>query len=119
MSQDRITDTSTSTPAPGGLQTPDISGALSAASTVSDKIRVVHGANEMYFSNLGGKTVGTIKKSLREVMNIPSDADAVIGQKTVGDDFVLENGMNLEFVKEAGVKGSAEFFVIFIVNTLQ
>jgi len=84
---------------------PDIESTLSRASNVTSKVRVVHGANEQYFDNLEGKTVGSVKKSLREVFNIPGDADALIAGKTVGDDFLLENGMNLEFVKEAGVKG--------------
>ena len=89
----------------GNYQAPDIEQTLSRAANVASKIRVVHGANEQYFDNLEGKTVGQVKKSLREVFNIPSDAEALIGNKSVGDDFVLEGGMNLEFFKEAGVKG--------------
>lgn len=88
-----------------GYQAPDIGDTLSRASSATNKVRVVHGANEQYFDSLEGKTVGTVKKSLREVFNIPSDADALVAGKQVGDDFILEGGMNLEFVKEAGVKG--------------
>ena len=68
-------------------------------------MRVVHGANEQYFDNLEGKTVGSVRKSLRDVFNIPGDASALIGGKEVGDDFILEGGQNLEFTKEAGIKG--------------
>jgi hypothetical protein len=110
MSQERMLDEGTQTPRPAmsdGIQAPDISGTLSAATTLVSKVRVVHGANEQYFDNLSGKTVGTVRKSLREVFNIPGDADALIGGKKVGDDFVLDGGMSLEFVKEAGVKGEA------------
>jgi hypothetical protein len=84
---------------------PDIDATLSRATNMMKKVRVVHGANEQYFDNLEGKTVGSVRKSLREVFNIPGDAEALIGGKNVGDDFILEGGQNLEFVKEAGVKG--------------
>ena len=84
---------------------PDIGESLQAAKSVTQKVRVVHGVNEQYFDNLEGKTVGSVKKSLREVFNIPGDAEALIEGKAVQDDFILEGGMNLEFVKEAGVKG--------------
>lgn len=106
MSQDRLTNTDTgSTPAQTAYSAPDIDATLSRATKAVSKVRVVHGANEQYFDNLEGKTVGMVRKSLREVFNIPGDAEALIGGKNVGDDFVLEGGQNLEFVKEAGVKG--------------
>lgn len=84
---------------------PDFETTLSRAAAVTQKVRVVHGANEGYYE-LEGKTVGSVKKSLREVFNIPGDASALIEGKEVGDDFILEGGMNLEFSKEAGVKGT-------------
>lgn len=106
MSQERM-DGSTTGPAKpsAAYQAPDIDTTLSKATSAMKKIRVVHGANEQYFDNLEGKTVGTVRKSLREVFNIPGDAEALIAGKSVGDDFILEGGQNLEFVKEAGVKG--------------
>lgn len=106
MPQDRM-EAAGSTPRMGGglSQLPDIETTLSRATSVTNKIRVVHGANEQYFDTLEGKTVGNVKKSLREVFNIPGDAEALISGKQVGDDFILEPGMSLEFVKEAGVKG--------------
>lgn len=89
----------------GAYQAPNIDATLSRATQATQKIRVVHGANQDYF-DLEGKTVGAVRKSLREVFNIPGDAEALIMGKAVGDDFVLEGGQSLEFVKEAGVKGS-------------
>jgi hypothetical protein len=86
-------------------QAPDIDATLNRAKGTLSKVRVVNGANEQYFDNLEGKNVGSVRKSLREVFNIPGDASALIGGKEVGDDFILEGGMNLEFIKEAGVKG--------------
>jgi hypothetical protein len=106
MSQERMSNTDTgAAKAATTYQPPSIEATLSRATKVASKVRVVHGANEQYFDNLEGKTVGMVRKSLREVFNIPGDADALISGKAVGDDFVLEGGMNLEFVKEAGVKG--------------
>lgn len=69
-----------------------------------EKVRVIHGANQDYF-DIQGKTVGSVKKSLKEVFNIPSEAQAIVAGSTVDNDFVLKAGDSLEFIKEAGVKG--------------
>lgn len=108
MGQERMDAGSANQKAPASTDyhAPDIESTVSRAKSTLSKIRVVHGANEQYFDNLEGKTVGSVRKSLREVFNIPGDADALVGGKEVGDDFVLDGGMNLEFLKEAGVKGS-------------
>lgn len=82
----------------------DISSVTSSAGKVLEKVRVVHGANEGYFE-LAGKNVGQVKKSLRDVFNIPSDAEASIAGNSVGDDYILESGQSLEFCKETGTKG--------------
>ena len=103
MSQERMQNTDNNIAQT--LDIPDISDTLAAAKSITQKVRVVHGVDEQYFDNLEGKTVGSVKKSLREVFNIPGDAEALIDGKNVQDDFILEGGMNLEFVKEAGVKG--------------
>lgn len=109
MSQDRMNTPESQRMTSGSdYQAPDIDATLSRASSTLNKIRVVNGANEQYFDNLSGKTVGSVRKSLREVFNIPGDASALVGGKEVGDDFILEGGMNLEFLKEAGVKGAED-----------
>lgn len=102
MPQERMDNSGSSN---RSFNAPDIGESLSAAKSVTQKVRVVHGVNEQYFDNLDGKTVGSVKKSLREVFNIPGDAESLIEGKAVQDDFILEGGMNLEFVKEAGIKG--------------
>lgn len=104
MSQDRMTDKTEPAKATTAYQAPNIDAALSRATTVTRDVRVIHGANSGYY-NLQGKTVGMVRKSLREVFNIPGDAEAMIAGKQVGDDFVLDGGQNLEFTKEAGTKG--------------
>lgn len=112
MTQERMdANDSTKSISSGDYQAPDIESTLSRAKSTLSKIRVVNGANEQYFDSLEGKTVGSVRKSLREVFNIPGDASALISGKEVGDDFILEGGMNLEFVKEAGVKGAKQIFL--------
>lgn len=108
MSQERInsSDDNARNVQNDGYQAPDIDATIARASQSVNKVRVVHGANERYFDNLEGRTVGQIRKSLRDVFNIPGDANALISGQDVQDDFILEGGMNLEFVKEAGVKGN-------------
>jgi hypothetical protein len=106
MSQERM-ESSGERKAPAAQATnsaPDIGAALARAQSALNKVRVVHGANEQYLE-LSGKTVGMVRKSLRDVFNIPGDANAYIDSNNVGDDVVVEPGQTLEFSKEAGVKG--------------
>jgi hypothetical protein len=112
MSQDRMINSGTTQhPTQQTVQAPDISQTLTAASVLANKVRVIHGSNEQYFDNINGKSVGTIRKSLREVFNIPGDAEALVAGKKVNDDFILEGGMVLEFCKDAGVKGVSPYSV--------
>ena len=83
----------------------NISETLSNSKKALNKVRVVHGANEQYF-DVVGRSVGSVRKSLRDAMSIPSDAEAIVCGKKLSDDFILDSGQNLEFHKEAGVKGS-------------
>lgn len=105
MTQERIESSSNLNRPTNFGSRPDIGSVLSKASTVANKVRVISGANEQYFDTLEGKTVGSVRKSLRDVFNIPGDAEARVGDKKVNDDFILEGGAVLEFVKESGVKG--------------
>lgn len=105
MAQDRMEATGNAPRRSSDTYDNSLDATLARASAATQKVRVVHGANEQYFDNLEGKTVGSIRKSLREVFNIPGDATALVGGKEVQDDFVLDGGMSLEFFKEAGVKG--------------
>lgn len=67
-------------------------------------IRVIHGANEGIF-DLEGTRIGDLRRSLRDVFNIPSDAGAFIGGKQVMDDRVIKDGESAEFIREQGFKG--------------
>ena len=73
------------------------------------KVRVIHGSNEGYY-DIAGQTVGFVRKKLREVFNLPVDVEAKVNEEKVGDDFILTSNMNLEFFKDAGVKG--RFFFV-------
>ena len=63
----------------------NISETLSNSKKALNKVRVVHGANEQYF-DVVGRSVGSVRKSLRDAMSIPSDAEAIVGGKKVSDD---------------------------------
>lgn len=109
MSQERIQSGGDRAVISGGLglsTSSNLSDVLSRSTKAVEKVRVVHGANEQYFDNLSGKKVEGVRRQLRDVFNIPSDADAIVDGKVVTEDFVLAAGQNLEFSKAAGTKGA-------------
>lgn len=67
-------------------------------------VRVIHAANEGTY-HLAGINVGAVRKSLREVFNIPEAAAAFIGGVPVLDGRVIVDGETLEFIREQGLKG--------------
>ncbi|KAA0131606.1 hypothetical protein FYZ48_26070 [Gimesia chilikensis] len=72
-------------------------------------VRVIHGANEGRF-DLRGKTVSYVSRALRAAFNIPHDAVALVGGKTVASDYILSDGESVEFLREVGVKGGLHDF---------
>jgi len=88
-----------------GVGTANAEQAVVKTQALSNKVRVVHGANERYFDNLAGKDVGYVRKALREDFGIPGDAVAQVNGKQVTDEFILEANTLVEFSKEAGTKG--------------
>jgi hypothetical protein len=52
-----------------------------------------------------GKTVGYVKATYREILNIEIDSKAVTNGNEVSDSYILKSGDTLEFVRQAGVKG--------------
>ena len=67
-------------------------------------VRVVHGANEGHF-DLRGTTIGVVRRRLRDVFNLPSEAVALIGGKQEVDDRIINDDESVEFVCEKGIKG--------------
>lgn len=70
-------------------------------------VRVVHGANVDSFP-IEGMTVGQAARSLRDVFNIPADADAFVNRNEVERNHVLESDDDLEFIIVKGQKGGIQ-----------
>jgi len=89
----------------GGTGTAQAEQTVQQTQALSSKIRVISGANQKYIDNLVGKDVGYVRKRLKEQFNIAGDAVAFVSGKEVSDDFILESGQSLQFMREAGDKG--------------
>ena len=68
--------------------------------------KVIYGVNELDL-DLAGKTVRGIWQALSQVLNIPRDAAGSVNGARVEDDYVVPPGDEVEFQKQAGVKGLA------------
>ena len=49
-----------------------------------------------------GLRVGEVRRKYKEMLNIPSDAKALISGREVDEDYRLEPGDEVEFIKETG-----------------
>jgi excisionase family DNA binding protein len=67
-------------------------------------VKIIHGANEGFF-DLQGTTIGIVRRRLRDVFNISSDAIAFVGGEKVIDDRAIHDGESVEFVRSNGIKG--------------
>lgn len=67
-------------------------------------VRVVCGANSQNVE-FAGKTVGEVRGYLAQTLNIPTGAQSLVTGHAVGDDHVLADGEQVEFVRESGRKG--------------
>lgn len=107
MSQDKMQSggSRTDTNALGHMAAPDVVDVLKRTNKALEKVRIVHGANNQYFDGISGKTVGSVRKAIKDTFNIPGDAVASIDGKEVGDEHILRGGQVLEFSKTAGTKG--------------
>lgn len=81
-----------------------IPSAQSALNKMDAAVKVIHGANDGSFQ-LSGSKISTVRASLVDAFNIPGDALAFVNGEQVNDAHVLQSGDQLEFVKQAGVKG--------------
>jgi len=64
----------------------------------------VYGVNELDL-DLAGKSIRGIWKVLEQVLNIPRDAAVSVNGDRVDDTYVVRPGDEIEFQKQAGVKG--------------
>lgn len=67
-------------------------------------VRVVSGASSQNV-DLAGKTVGDVRAFMAQALNIADGAQALVTGHSVGDDHVVAEGDQIEFVREAGEKG--------------
>lgn len=52
-----------------------------------------------------GQSIGAIKESLKDVLNIPADAQALVSGAKVKDAYVIQENDRVEFVKPSGTNG--------------
>lgn len=66
--------------------------------------KVISGVNNLD-ANLVGRSVSEIRNMLSQPLNIDAASKPVVNGETVNEDYVLEDGDELEFVKASGEKG--------------
>ena len=78
-----------------------------AISIINDPnlVRVVCGPNEQWL-DLAGRTIGTVKISLKEVFNINYFSDPLVNGRIADLSDTLSAGDSLEFVFPFGLKGA-------------
>ena len=77
---------------------------MQALESTTPATKVIYGVNELDL-DLAGKTVRGIWQALSQVLNIPRDAAVSVNGERAGDDYVVRPGDEIEFQKQAGVKG--------------
>jgi hypothetical protein len=77
---------------------------MQAMDTTTTPTKVIYGVNELDL-DLAGKTVRGIWQALSQVLNIPRDVAVSVNGTRVEDDYVVRPGDEIEFQKQAGVKG--------------
>src|SRR5260221_3148905 len=83
---------------------PDTTGLLERIDDALGNVRVTHGANDGEFQ-VAGKSVSSVRRSLKTAYNIPDDAQALVNGKVVDETHKLTQSSQLEFVKQSGTKG--------------
>jgi len=54
---------------------------------------------------VAGMKISEVVSSYQEIFNIPDNATALVGGKSVSGSYVVKPGDNIEFIKPAGKKG--------------
>jgi hypothetical protein len=67
-------------------------------------VTVIYGMSELR-CQVAGRTVGTVRHALRSLLNIPPEAVAITNGINVGDDYLLQPGDMVQFIKAQGAKG--------------
>jgi hypothetical protein len=74
--------------------------------------RIVYGINSPK-ANLAGMKIFQVKRKYSSVFGIAPDAVAMANQEKVSDDYVVQPGDEIEFVKPAGEKA-----LVFSIGSL-
>ena len=77
--------------------------------------KVVYGPNSLN-QNLNGKTVEEVTELLEDLFGLSGDETVKVNGVEADDDYVIEDGDTIEYVKSAGSKGSGTVKVIYGVN---
>ncbi len=68
-------------------------------------ITVTCGANTSAFGEISGKSIAQLRADLADVLNIAPNAKVIVSGEDVGEDYVLQPGDRVEFVRPSGRKG--------------
>lgn len=71
------------------------------------KVRVISAGNLPFdiYVVPGKKKASQVRKELKTLLNIADEARAWVNGQEVSDDYVLQGGEQLEFIRQAGAKG--------------
>jgi len=72
------------------------------------RVKVIHGANDGIFDGIVGASIASVRDSLFDVFNLPTDAVAFVNGKVVGKRRRLKANDTLEFVARRGHKSALE-----------
>ena len=77
---------------------------METTATEAQATRVVYGVNDLEL-DLAGRRIAAVYPVLEQVLNIPREAKVTVNGGPVDDDYVVRPGDEIEFLKNAGVKG--------------
>ncbi len=77
---------------------------METTATEAQATRVVYGVNDLEV-DLAGRRIAAVYPVLEQVLNIPREAKVTVNGGSVDDDYVVRPGDEIEFLKNAGVKG--------------
>jgi hypothetical protein len=79
-------------------------GTVDATVAVTADVSVTCGVNRHLF-NLSGKSIRDIRALLQQALNLPQESMVLVNGQVAAEDQVAQPGDEVEFLKEAGVKG--------------
>jgi hypothetical protein len=76
---------------------------------MSEQVRVIHGPNDASFDRLAGKSIGSVRRAIKQVFSLPEHAQALLNGSPAHGDCLLHPGDIVEFVPTGwGMKGALE-----------